>query len=87
METLTKRNFEHFSLGGVDTLTIKIQKQKFFGRVGGPFKLKFANHFIIYQKRPFRGRFGPDRLHSELWAWGVKVSALSTVKVAKNSTY
>ena len=40
--------------------------------MGGPLKLQFANHFIIYQKRPFRGRFGPGRLHSELWAWGVK---------------
>ena len=30
-----------------------------------PLKLKFANHFIIYQKCPFRG-------HSELCAWGVK---------------
>ena len=26
--------FEHFSWGGVDALTIKISKQKFFGRVG-----------------------------------------------------
>ena len=41
--------------------------------MGGPFTLQFANHFIIYQKRPFRGRFGTGRLHSELWAWGVKV--------------
>ena len=40
--------------------------------MGGPFKLQFANNFIIYQKRPFRGRFGPGRFHSELWAWGVK---------------
>ena len=40
--------------------------------MGGPFNLQFANHFIIYQKRPFRGRFGTGRLHSELWAWGVK---------------
>ena len=46
--------FEHFSLGDVDALTIKIKKQKFFGRMGAPLKLKFANHFIIYQKRPFR---------------------------------
>ena len=38
----------------------------------GPLKLKFANHFIIHQKRPFRGRFGTGRLHSELWDWGVK---------------
>ena len=38
----------------------------------GPLNLKFANHFIIYQKRPFRGRFGTGRLHSELWDWGVK---------------
>ena len=38
--------------------------------------MKFANHFIIYQKRPFRGRFGTGRLHSELWAWGVKKSLL-----------
>ena len=71
METLTKTNFEHFSFGGVDTLIIKIKKPKFF-RVGGPFKFKFANNFITNQKRPFRGRFGPDRLHSELWAWRVK---------------
>ena len=40
--------------------------------MGGPFTLQFANHFIIYQKRPFSGRFGTGRLHSELWAWGVK---------------
>ena len=33
VETLTITNFEHFSLGDVDTLTIKIEKQKFFGRV------------------------------------------------------
>ena len=39
----------------------------------GPLKLKFANHFIIYQKRPFRGRIVPGRLHSELCAWGVKI--------------
>ena len=39
-----------------------------------PLKLQFANHFIIYQKRPFRGRFRPGRLHSELWARGVKYS-------------
>ena len=42
----------------MDTLTIKIWKQKLFGRMGGPLKLKFANHFIIYQKRPFRGLLG-----------------------------
>ena len=41
--------------------------------MGGPLKLKFANHFIIYQKRPFRGRFGTGRLHSELWDWGVNL--------------
>ena len=41
--------------------------------MGGPFTLQFANHFIIYQKRPFKGRFGTGRLHSELWAWGVKI--------------
>ena len=51
LETLTITHFEHFSLDGVDTLTIKISKQKFFGRVGGSFKLQFANHFIIHQKR------------------------------------
>ena len=45
-----------------------------FGRIRDPFKLQFANHFIIYQKRPFRGRFGTGRLHSELWDRGVKVS-------------
>ena len=37
--------------------------------MGGPFKLQFANNFIIYQKRPFR-------LHSELWAWGIYQFAL-----------
>ena len=52
---LTVPNFEHFSLGDVDTLTIKIQKLKFFGRMRGPLNLKFANHFIIYQKLPFEG--------------------------------
>ena len=26
--------------------------------MGGPLKLKFANHFIIYQKRPLKGRLG-----------------------------
>ena len=26
--------------------------------MGGPLKLKFANHFIIYQKRPLRGHLG-----------------------------
>ena len=26
--------------------------------MGGPLKLKFANNFIIYQKRPLRGRLG-----------------------------
>ena len=40
--------------------------------MSGPLNLKFANHFIIYQKRPLRGRFGTSRLHSELWDWGVK---------------
>ena len=49
VQTLTTTNFEHFSLGGVETLTIKIQKLKFFGYVGGPLKVKFANPFIIYQ--------------------------------------
>ena len=24
--------------------------------MGGPLKLKFANHFIIYQKCPFKGQ-------------------------------
>ena len=37
-----------------------------------PLNLKFANHFIIYQKRPLRGRFGTGKLHSELWDRGVK---------------
>ena len=37
----------------------------------GPLSLKFANHFIIFQKRPLRRRFGTGRLHSELWDWGV----------------
>ena len=40
----------------------------------GPLNLKFENHFIIYQKRPLRERFGTGRLHSELWDWGVKFS-------------
>ena len=40
--------------------------------MGGPLKLKFADHFIIYQKYPFRGRIVPGGLHSELRAWGVK---------------
>ena len=44
--------------------------------MGGPLKLKFANHFIIYKKRPFRGRIVPGRLHSELCAWGVKKDAV-----------
>ena len=26
--------------------------------MGGPLKLKFVNHFIIYQKRPLRGHLG-----------------------------
>ena len=26
--------------------------------MGGPLKFKFANHFIIYQKRPLRGHLG-----------------------------
>ena len=26
--------------------------------MGGPLNLKFANHFVIYQKRPFRGFLG-----------------------------
>ena len=46
--------------------------KKFFERVGGPLKLQFANHFIIYQKCPLKGRIVLDRLHSELCAWGVK---------------
>ena len=50
-------------------------KTKILWARGRFFKLEFANHFIIYQKRPFRGRFGPGRLHSELWARGVKVNA------------
>ena len=41
--------------------------------MGGPLKLKFANHFIIYQNCPVRGHFGTGRLHSQLWDWGVKV--------------
>ena len=40
--------------------------------MGDPLKLQFANNFIIYQKRPFKGRIVPDRLQSELGAWGVK---------------
>ena len=51
--------------------------------MGGPLKLKFANHFIIYQKRPFRGRFGTGRLHSVLWAWGVK-SYFRTTTISVN---
>ena len=39
----------------------------------GPLNLKFANLFIIYHKRPLRGRFGTGRLHSDLWDWGVKL--------------
>ena len=46
--------------------------------MGSPFKLKFANHFIIYQKRPF----GPGRLHSELWAWGVNLTFKLTLSSA-----
>ena len=42
--------------------------------MGGPLKLKFANHFIIYQNCPLRGHFGTGRLHSQLWDWGVNVS-------------
>ena len=41
--------------------------------MGGPLKLKFANHFIIYQNCPLRGHFGTGRLHSQLWDWGVKI--------------
>lgn len=65
MQSLTITNFENFSLGGVNSLTIKIKKIKIIW--ASPLKLKFANNFIIYQKRPFRGLFGPRRLHSELW--------------------
>ena len=42
----------------MDTLTVLILKQNFFGRMGGPLKLKFVNHFIIDQKRPLRGHLG-----------------------------
>ena len=42
----------------------------------GPLKLKFANHLIIYQKRTFKGRIMPGRLHSEIYAWGVKFVSL-----------
>ena len=38
--------------------------------MGGPLKLKFANHYIIYQNCPLRGHFGTGRLHSQLWDWG-----------------
>ena len=53
-------------------------------RVGSPLKLKFANHFIIYQKRyqkRYQRRFGLGRLHSELWAWGVKTSLWHFINV------
>ena len=73
METLTITNFEHFSLGGVDTLTIKISKQIFFLARGGCFKVTICKSFYHLSKRPFRGRFGTGRLHSELRDWGDKV--------------
>ena len=72
MQTLTITKFEHFSLGGV----------------GGPLKLTFANHFIIYQNRLFRGRIVPGRLHSELYVWGVKSDFLKLTSVkSKKSGY
>ena len=52
--------------------------------MGSPLKLKFANHFIIYQKRyqkRYQRRFGLGRLHSELWAWGVKTSLWHFINV------
>ena len=49
--------------------------------MGGPLKLKFANHFIIYQNCPLRGHFGTGRLHSQLWDWGVKTNADSLKKM------
>ena len=46
-------------------------------------KLKFANHFIIYQKRPFKGRIVRGRLHSEFYAWGVNYALLSSLITVK----
>ena len=61
----------------MDTLTIEIFKQKFFGRVGGPLKLKFANHFIIYQKRPFRGLLGLAGYTQSSWTGELRLIYVS----------
>ena len=76
METLTITNFEHFSLGGVDTPTIRISKRKFFGRVGGSLKLQFANHFIIYQKCPFKGQLSLAGYAQSSVPWELKSSIM-----------
>ena len=52
--------------------------------MGGPLKLKFANHFIIYQNCPLRGHFGTGRLHSQLWDWGVKIFSLVSIDLSSN---
>ena len=68
MLTLTITNLNIFLEAALTPKPLKFKNRNSLG-VGGPLKLKFANHL---SKASLQGTFGTGRLHSELWDWGVK---------------
>ena len=68
MQTLTITNLNIFLEAAWTPKPLKFKNKNSLG-VGGPLKLKFANHL---SKASLQGTFGTGRLHSELWDWGVK---------------
>ena len=68
MQTLTITNLNIFLEAALTPKPLKFKNKNSLG-VGGPLKLKFANHL---SKASLQGTFGTGRLHSELWDWGVK---------------
>ena len=69
MQTLTITNLNIFLEAALTPKPLKFKNKNSLG-VGGPLKLKFANHL---SKASLQGTFGTGRLHSELWDWGVKI--------------
>jgi len=70
VQTLTITNLNIFLEAALTPKPLKFKNTNSLG-VGGPLKLKFANHL---SKASLQGTFGTGRLHSELWDWGVKLN-------------